>query len=144
MKKIILIASVTLLLSISQKASSDDYYPNCVRSSANLNESNAATVKAELCKITSVQAQLQGVDGLLDVYEFKSGADIRVFRPTLDSNSFDPFDPVPILYSIGNSEWKKGWSRYADLLHDCPPYQCHWTTIRDDDGTVVVASGVSI
>ncbi len=144
MKKIILIASVTLAFTISQKASGDDYYPNCVRSSANLNESNAATVKTELCKVTSVQSQLRGVDGHLDIYQFKSGADIRVFRSTRDSNSFDPLDPMPVLYSIGNSEWKKGWSRYVDLPHDCPPYRCHWTTIRDNDGTIVVASGVSI
>jgi hypothetical protein len=115
---------------------------NCVREPTRLDATNAASVRGVDCRITAIRARLQGQEGYLHTYEFRDGVRIRVFIG--NPNNAVPHRPHPVRFSVGEGGWFPGQLLELDLPHTCGSYGCNWSTVRDAQGRIVVATGVSI
>lgn len=141
--KLLTVSSVVAATLISSPAAHADYWIDaCMRQPTSLNATNAATLRGIECRLVIVTAQLQGQNGSLHEYQFRDGRNIRVFMP--DPGSLETDRPYPILFSIRQGEWLPGQWLEVDLPHVCRPYFCHWSTIRDAQGRVVVATRESL
>ncbi|GAB4347949.1 MAG: hypothetical protein Fur0042_14610 [Cyanophyceae cyanobacterium] len=139
----LLTAVAAVILPQGSPASASEWMQgNCVREPMRLDATNAARVRGIDCRITAVRAQLQGQEGYLHTYQFRDGIRIRVFI----GNPSDavPHLPHPVRFSVNRGDWLPGQFLELDLPHNCGTYSCNWSTVRDAQGRVVVATGVSI
>lgn len=141
--KLLMASSVVAATLIPSPTAHADYWTDdCVRQPTSLSAANAATIRGIGCREVAVSAKLQGQDGSLHEYQFRDGQTIRVFITNPENLQLGR--PYPILFSIRQGEWLPGQWLDADLPHVCGSYSCHWTTIRDAQGRVVVATRASI
>ena len=83
---------------------------------------------------------MKGEQGLLTTFRFRDGAMISTFHPECARR----FGQCLIKFSVGNKDWEDGvFNLSTTLIHECVPYQCNWTTVRDSYGNLVIVTGMT-
>ena len=119
------------------------WYPICVRAPSEITNANKTTVKGEDCMVRGEQFVYQGKNYSGTSYRFRDGKVIKYFIHEC-AKGVGRGGPCAVKISNSNHGWSDGiWELPAYSFHKCGNHGCNWNTVRDSNGNLVLAVGMS-
>jgi len=119
---------------------SEGWYPNCVKSPTEINESNRALLQGKDCNETWGIATLDGIEGSVIKVSFRNGQNIKVFQEP----DCTRVGPCKVKISINHGNWMHGiFAQNGETSYKCGDGYCNWRTFRDGYGKLILGIGMS-